>query len=252
VQSAGSVIVSAVSIVAYFFLNKYVKDANARTVLLGAIENGVKWGVAKTAGALPGHALSVNIGSQAAAAALQHVIDTVPDALARHGNDFAGIVRIALGKLPIDGSIDDATVNQIVANATGKAPTAADIGKQLIDAMPAAGRSPRDHQDPAQTRQAARARRAARLTPVLTGTAGAAILAIAAKLLPAIIAAIAAAIASRQGQVQERVDAQALGTANTTATVNRETADAQRRAADATLNAPDTGNMLDAMSRGEF
>jgi hypothetical protein len=137
VQSAGSVIVSAVSVVAYFFLNKYVKDANARTVLLGAIENGVKWGVAKTAGALPGHALSVNIGSQAAAAALQHVIDTVPDALARHGNDFAGIVRIALGKLPIDGSIDDATVNQIVANATGTAPTAADIGKQLLEAAPA-------------------------------------------------------------------------------------------------------------------
>jgi hypothetical protein len=87
---------------------------------------------------------------------------------------------------------------------------------------------------------------------VLTGTTGAAILAIAAKLLPAIIAAIAAAIASRQGQVQERVDAEALGTAKTTATVNRETADAQRRAADATLNAPDTGSMLDAMSRGEF
>jgi hypothetical protein len=137
VQSAGSVIVSAVSVVAYFFLNKYVKDANARTVLLGAIENGVKWGVAKTAGALPGHALSVNVGSQAAAAALQHVIDSVPDALARHGNDFAGIVRIALGKLPIDGQIDDATVNQIVANATGNAPATADIGKQLLEAAPA-------------------------------------------------------------------------------------------------------------------
>jgi hypothetical protein len=136
-QSGGNLVVSAISVAAYFFLNKYVKDANARTVLLGAIENGVKWGVAKTAGALPGHALSVNIGSQAAAAALQHVIDTVPDALARHGNDFAGIVRIALGKLPIDGSIDDATVNQIVANATGTAPTAADIGKQLLEAAPA-------------------------------------------------------------------------------------------------------------------
>lgn len=137
VQSVGSVIVSGVSIVAYFFLNKYVKDANARTVILGAIENGVKWGVSKTAGALPGKALSVNIGSQVAASALQHAIDTVPDALARHGNDFAGLVRIALGKLPIEGQIDDATVNQIVATATGTAvPSAADVGKQFMDAMP--------------------------------------------------------------------------------------------------------------------
>lgn len=137
VQAAGSLVVSGVSVVAYFFLNKYVKDANARTVLLGAIENGVKWGIAKVPGALPGHALSVGVGSQAAAAALQHVINTVPDALARHGTDLSGIVRIALGKLPIDGQIDDATVNRIIANATGKAvPSAADVGKQFLDALP--------------------------------------------------------------------------------------------------------------------
>lgn len=143
ITAAGSIVVSLVSVVAYFFLQKFIKDDSARKVILGAVENAAKWGVAKTAGALPGSVLSVNVGSAVAAAGLQHVVDTVPDALARHGNDYAGIVRIILGKLSIDGAIDDATVNQIVATATGKsvgnaAPAApADISAQLLGAAPA-------------------------------------------------------------------------------------------------------------------
>lgn len=82
--------------------------------------------------------------------------------------------------------------------------------------------------------------------------AGAALLALAAKFLPIALAAIADYVLKSHAAAQTRADDIALGQATTTAAVNKETADADHRAAEVAVNAPPVGSMLDAMSRGEF
>lgn len=114
-------VVVATAIAAY--AQKHVKNADARTKILAAIDNGVAFGMNRVGGALAGKTLDVNLGSSVAAQAVRYAMATVPDAVAHLGLDEAHLAKIAVAKLPaVDGEISDDAIHSIVTAAGGHAP----------------------------------------------------------------------------------------------------------------------------------
>jgi hypothetical protein len=70
--------------------------------------------------------------------------------------------------------------------------------------------------------------------------------------LSAILGWVAGMASDYIRQRQADANAKAVGQLTVTAAVNKETADAERRAAGAAINAPDLGGVLDDMERGKF
>jgi hypothetical protein len=125
-------------VVALWFINGHVKDANARTALLGIVEKGVSLGYNVVNGALKDKVVSVNVGSSVAAQALKYVLQFGPDAAKHFGLDNASLAKMIWARLPhVDGTVTDETFNQIVASATGGPATISDVGKLVADAAPA-------------------------------------------------------------------------------------------------------------------
>jgi hypothetical protein len=63
---------------------------------------------------------------------------------------------------------------------------------------------------------------------------------------------VAKLISDAATRAQADRNAKAVGQLTTTATVNKETADAERRASDAAINAPDLRRVLDDLDRGKL
>ena len=74
-------------------------------------------------------------------------------------------------------------------------------------------------------------------------------------LTSAISLILSAAIKLLLGYIQQQqanANAVALGSAQTASTINKETADAERRAADVAINAPDRARVTDDADLGKF
>jgi hypothetical protein len=123
---------------AAWFIYGHVKDANARTALMGILEKGVSLGYNVVDGALKDKVVNVNVGSTIAAQALKYALQFGPDAIAHFGLTPASLAKMIWARLPaVDGQVSDDTFNQIVATATGAPAPAANIATQVEAVMPA-------------------------------------------------------------------------------------------------------------------
>lgn len=134
IQAAAHTCAAIVLSIFALWLQGHVKDQAARTTILKAAENAAAIGLAKVDGALPGMNLSVGVGSQVLAEGLTHMLETVPAAAKRMGVDNRQIIDLITANLHgIDGKLDDKTINEIIASATGKPPAAPDPAELVRD-----------------------------------------------------------------------------------------------------------------------
>lgn len=122
----------------YWITRRYIKNDDARKSIYAAVATAGGYAMNKTQGAIAGRPMTVNVGSQAAAVALNYVKETVPDALKNFGIDDRTLAKMVFGRLPsIDGPVSDQTIDLIVAAASGKpAQSPNDILSQVLVAMP--------------------------------------------------------------------------------------------------------------------
>lgn len=71
-------------------------------------------------------------------------------------------------------------------------------------------------------------------------------------LLPIVLKALTQGLLDYMAQQQARGDQIALGQSRAVSTINREAADAERRAVDATFNVPALGGVIDDLRHGVF
>lgn len=86
---------------------------------------------------------------------------------------------------------------------------------------------------------------------IFSGTSGAALLTVLAPILKIILEAMGHSFddwLARQRAAQDNRD---LGAAQTTARINKESADAERKASELAVNRPDVGAVIAGMERGE-
>ncbi len=124
-------------VLAAWYLNGHVKDANSRAAIMLALEKGVQFGINKVEGALPTGTLSVNVGSSVAAQALKYVLDFAPQAAQQFGLTPQALAKMIWARLPaVDGQVSDDTFNQIAAAATGTAVAAPNTSDLLAAIAP--------------------------------------------------------------------------------------------------------------------
>lgn len=129
-------VLTAIGGVAYYQLQRIVKDKQARDLLLAAVKNATAFGMNTVDGALKDHPLTISIASPVVAKALLYLKDHVPDALKRTGADDVKLTRLVISQLPaVSGQITDADINSIAAAASGKMPNAPANASELATAL---------------------------------------------------------------------------------------------------------------------
>ncbi len=122
VKAFADAAIPVIGMLIYYLLQGHLKDTAARTAVLGAIENGVQFGMNKVDGALAGKPLNVQIGSDVAAHAVRYALDLVPDAAKRLDLSPTKLAKIAVAKLPgVEGAIGSDVIAGIAAAANGEA-----------------------------------------------------------------------------------------------------------------------------------
>jgi hypothetical protein len=129
--AVAQILAVAVLVAGVWLINGKVKDQNQRTALLGGLEKAVSFGINAVNGATKDKTLSINVGSTVVATALRYLQQFVPDAMNHFGMDEKSAAKALFARLPgVDGTVTDATFEQIVAAAHGTAPnfSVADAG----------------------------------------------------------------------------------------------------------------------------
>lgn len=121
VDAVAKLLIAIIGSIAYGFIQSRVKDADARKMILAAVENAVAYGANRVDGALKDHPLNVQTGSAVVAHAIAYMQQTVPDALKRLGFDDVHLAKLVVAKLPgVDGAIPDAAITGIAAATKGQ------------------------------------------------------------------------------------------------------------------------------------
>lgn len=122
-------------VAAAWFIFRHVTNQDARNALLSVAEKAVAFGINATNGALKDKTMSVNLGSSVVATAMKYALNAAPDALKKFGWDDKTLARALWARLPgVDGGLDDATLNQIVAAGSGTAPAGSLVNAAAVSA----------------------------------------------------------------------------------------------------------------------
>lgn len=128
VQGLGVMLLTVVAA----WVRSHLNDVAAQKTVLTASENAVAYAENRL-GVKGDQPYSVPVASAVGRMALGYMNAHVSEAAKHLGLDDAGLSRIIIAKMPDikDGGIDEGTLNQISASASGKAPAPADYSQLL-------------------------------------------------------------------------------------------------------------------------
>lgn len=129
-----------VLLVGVWFIYSHTTNQDQRAALTGILEKAVGFGLNAVAGATANKNLNINLGTSTAAmvaaTALKYAQQFGPQAIAHFGLDEKSVAKMIVARLPgVDGTIDDTTLNQIVATANTPGSTAP-MTDQIKDLLP--------------------------------------------------------------------------------------------------------------------
>lgn len=142
IQGIGVMVLSAAAV----WVKGHMTDVAAQKTVLTAAENAVAYAENRL-GVKGDQPYTVPVANSIGRIALSYMNAHVADSAKRLGLDDASLSRLIVAKMPDvkDGGIDEGTFNNIVASASGKAPTPVDYSQLIMVLSPAIKQAIAEH-----------------------------------------------------------------------------------------------------------